>query len=61
MVRAGQSTERAVLIYQHSGRERQKEVASGLDKMARAAREKDADQPEEGQVVRRWCAAPESV
>lgn len=48
MVRAGQSTERAALIYQHSDRERQKEVASGLDKMVRAAREKDADQPEEG-------------
>lgn len=48
MVRAGQSTERAALIYQHSDRERQKEVASGLDKMLRAAREKDADQPEEG-------------
>ncbi|WP_406275513.1 site-specific integrase [Actinacidiphila glaucinigra] len=48
MVRAGQSTERAALIYQHSDRERQKEVASGLDKMVRAARERDADQPEEG-------------
>ncbi|MFD8071896.1 tyrosine-type recombinase/integrase [Streptomyces sp. NPDC059718] len=48
MVRAGQSTERAALIYQHSDRERQKEVASGLDKMVRAARDKDADQPEEG-------------
>lgn len=48
MVRAGQSTERAAPIYQHSDRERQKEVASGLDKMVRAAREKDADQPEDG-------------
>lgn len=48
MVRAYQSTERAALIYQHSDRERQKEVASGLDKMVRAARERDADQPEEG-------------
>lgn len=48
MVRAGQSTERAALIYQHSDRERQKEVASGLDKMVRAARENDADQLEEG-------------
>lgn len=56
MVRAGQSSEKAALIYQHSDRERQKEVASGLDKMVRAARKKPSDQPEEGaggaQVVR---------
>jgi integrase len=30
MVRAGQSSERAALIYQHSDRERQKEVAAGI-------------------------------
>jgi hypothetical protein len=48
MVRAGQSSEKAALIYQHSDRERQKEVASGLDKMVRAAREKGSDQPEQG-------------
>ncbi|SHM97864.1 Site-specific recombinase XerD [Actinacidiphila paucisporea] len=30
-VRAGQSSERAALIYQHSDRERQKEVAAGID------------------------------
>lgn len=48
MVRAGQSSEKAALIYQHSDRERQKEVASGLDKMVRAARKKGSDRPEEG-------------
>lgn len=48
MVRAGQSTERAALIYQHSDRERQKVVASGLDEMVREARGKRSDRPEEG-------------
>jgi hypothetical protein len=48
MVRAGQSSEKAALIYQHSDRERQKEVASGLDKMVRAARKKGSDQPKGG-------------
>lgn len=48
MVRAGPSSEKAALIYQHSDRERQKEVASGLDKMVRVARKKGSDQPEEG-------------
>lgn len=49
MVRAGQSSEKAALIYQHSDHERQKEVASGLDKMVRAARTKHSDRPEGGQ------------
>ncbi|MFB7580052.1 tyrosine-type recombinase/integrase [Streptomyces hydrogenans] len=40
MVRAGQSTEKAALIYQHSDHDRQKEVAGGLDRMVRTAREK---------------------
>ena len=31
MVRAGQSSEKAALIYQHSDEERQEEVAAGLD------------------------------
>lgn len=48
MVRAGQSSEKAALIYQHSDRERQKEVAGGLDAMVRAARKKGSDQPERG-------------
>ncbi|MGW6604817.1 tyrosine-type recombinase/integrase [Streptomyces sp. NPDC055036] len=41
MVRAGQSSEKAALIYQHSPMDRQKEVAQGLDARVRAAR-KDA-------------------
>ncbi|MFJ1912663.1 tyrosine-type recombinase/integrase [Streptomyces sp. NPDC088147] len=41
MVRAGQSSEKAALIYQHSPMDRQKEVAQGLDARLRAAR-KDA-------------------
>ncbi|MFE2552240.1 tyrosine-type recombinase/integrase [Streptomyces sp. NPDC059355] len=56
MVRAGQSSEKAALIYQHSDHERQKEVAGGLDGMVRAAREKAAEQARQGssgaQVVR---------
>ncbi|MGW1087724.1 tyrosine-type recombinase/integrase [Streptomyces sp. NPDC002596] len=44
MVRAGQSTERAALIYQHSDLERQREVAAGLDQLVRARREAVDDQ-----------------
>ncbi|TQK52914.1 site-specific recombinase XerD [Streptomyces sp. SLBN-118] len=44
MVRAGQSTERAALIYQHSDLERQKEVAAGLDQLVRGQRKKPDDQ-----------------
>ncbi len=40
MVRAGQSSEKAALIYQHSDEERQRDVAAGLDDMARAERAK---------------------
>ncbi|MFG2023621.1 tyrosine-type recombinase/integrase [Streptomyces sp. NPDC048825] len=40
MVRAGQSSEKAALIYQHSDDERQREVAAGLDEMVRAERAK---------------------
>ncbi|MFF0889962.1 tyrosine-type recombinase/integrase [Streptomyces sp. NPDC003456] len=39
MVRAGQSSEKAALIYQHSDEERQEEVAAGLDVTVRKARE----------------------
>ncbi|MDX6350244.1 MAG: hypothetical protein QOF84_5034, partial [Streptomyces sp.] len=39
MVRAGQSSERAALIYQHSNLDRQKEVAAALDARVRAQRE----------------------
>ncbi|MFJ1613874.1 tyrosine-type recombinase/integrase [Streptomyces sp. NPDC088251] len=48
MVRAGQSTEKAALIYQHSDHERQKEVAGGLDRMVQAAREKARKQQQKG-------------
>ncbi|MEU1307571.1 tyrosine-type recombinase/integrase [Streptomyces cinnamoneus] len=48
MVRAGQSTEKAALIYQHSDHERQKEVAGGLDRMVRAAREKVRERRQKG-------------
>lgn len=40
MVRAGQSSEKAELIYQHSDEERQRDVAFGLDEMVRAERAK---------------------
>jgi integrase len=40
MVRAGQSSEKAALIYQHSDEERQRDVAAGLDDMVRAERAK---------------------
>jgi integrase len=42
MVRAGQSSEKAALIYQHSDEERQEEVAAGLDGTVRKAREEAA-------------------
>ncbi|PBC83415.1 MULTISPECIES: tyrosine-type recombinase/integrase [unclassified Streptomyces] len=45
MVRAGQSSEKAALIYQHSDLERQQEVASGLDDLVRAARSKARKKP----------------
>ncbi|MFJ5150720.1 tyrosine-type recombinase/integrase [Streptomyces sp. NPDC088353] len=49
MVRAGQSSEKAALIYQHSDEERQEEVAAGLDATVRKARaavaKKAADKP----------------
>lgn len=43
LVRAGQSSEKAALIYQHSTLERQKEVAAGLDARVRAERHDVAD------------------
>ncbi|MEV5462111.1 tyrosine-type recombinase/integrase [Streptomyces cellulosae] len=42
MVRAGQSSEKAALIYQHSDEERQEEVAASLDATVRKAREEAA-------------------
>ncbi|WFB08623.1 site-specific integrase [Streptomyces sp. LX-29] len=43
MVRAGQSSERAAMIYQHSTRERQREVAAGIDARVRADRKAVAE------------------
>lgn len=51
MVRAGQSSEKAALIYQHSDLERQQEVAGDLDKLVRAARQKGRDQPSGADLV----------
>ncbi|MFF9866331.1 tyrosine-type recombinase/integrase [Streptomyces sp. NPDC013953] len=45
MVRAGQSSEKAALIYQHSDDERQQEVAEGIDAKVRAARQNLAARP----------------
>lgn len=45
MVRAGQSSEKAAMIYQHSDDERQQEVAVGIDARVRAARERKPTGP----------------
>lgn len=45
MVRAGQSSEKAAMIYQHSDDERQQEVAGGIDARVRVARQKMIDVP----------------
>lgn len=42
MVRAGQSSERAALIYQHSDDDRQREVADALNELVRSERTKAA-------------------
>jgi hypothetical protein len=57
MVRAGQSSERAALIYQYSDDDRQQEVAAGLDATVHRARQEvqeaaavpveDTDDPDE--------------
>ncbi|MFF0625049.1 tyrosine-type recombinase/integrase [Streptomyces sp. NPDC004296] len=52
MVRAGQSSEKAALIYQHSDLERQQEVASGLDDLVQAARSKPDQKPSGADLVR---------
>ncbi|MFJ1636575.1 MULTISPECIES: hypothetical protein [unclassified Streptomyces] len=60
MVRAGQPPEKAAPIHQHSDLERRQEVASGLDDLVRAAREKADENPSGADLVRdeRYCAAP---
>ncbi|WP_202418680.1 tyrosine-type recombinase/integrase [Streptomyces sp. YIM 132580] len=52
MVRAGQSSEKAAMIYQHSDLERQQEVAGGLDDLVRAARAQAKDEPSGADLVR---------
>ncbi|MEW2490373.1 tyrosine-type recombinase/integrase [Streptomyces sp. NPDC048411] len=52
MVRAGQSSEKAALIYQHSDLERQQEVASGLDDLVRSARRRADQGPSGADLVR---------
>lgn len=47
MVRAGQSSEKAALIYQHSDDDRQQEVAAGLDATVRKARQEAVAVPED--------------
>jgi hypothetical protein len=69
MVRAGQSSEKAALIHQHSDEERQREVAAGLDDLVRAERAKcHKDEPRAPQrggrrelMVRLWCATGRPV
>ena len=48
MVRAGQPSEKAALIYQHSDDERQQEVTAALDVTVRKARQEAAAVPDEG-------------
>lgn len=45
MVRAGQSSEKAAMIYQHSDDARQQEVAGGIDAKVRGARQRAAAKP----------------
>ncbi|MEU7244368.1 tyrosine-type recombinase/integrase [Streptomyces sparsogenes] len=52
MVRAGQSSERAALIYQHSTIERQREVAAGIDALVRADRQRAAEAASGADLVR---------
>ncbi|MFD9219720.1 hypothetical protein ACFWDI_06770 [Streptomyces sp. NPDC060064] len=47
MVRAGQSSERAAMIYQHSNLDRQRDVADGIDARVQAEREKAGDVPDD--------------
>ncbi|MFF3929263.1 tyrosine-type recombinase/integrase [Streptomyces hirsutus] len=61
MVRAGQSSEKAALIYQHSDEERQEEVAAGLDatvRKARAAAAREAAEEPSGTDLARGERSP---
>ncbi len=57
MVRAGQSSEKAALIYQHSDDERQEVVAAGLDATVRKARAATRDRGPTSLLARIWHAA----
>jgi hypothetical protein len=48
MVGAGQSSERAALIYQHSDRDRQKEAAAGIDARVQSERQRAAEKDAAG-------------
>ncbi|GBQ00709.1 hypothetical protein SSP531S_21280 [Streptomyces spongiicola] len=49
-----------MLIYQHSDPERQQEVAGGLDKSVRAARQEGRDQPSGADPVRDAQRGPDN-
>jgi integrase len=57
MVRAGQSSEKAALIYQHSDEERQEEVAAGLDATVRKAGKRLPGRRPRHLLARIWHAA----
>ncbi|WP_423247292.1 hypothetical protein [Streptomyces decoyicus] len=57
---AGESSEKAALIYQHSDLARQQEVASGLDNLVQAARSKTAQKPSGADPVRDACTGPDN-
>jgi integrase len=59
MVRAGRSTERAALIYQHSTLERQQEIAGALDERVRASR--PSGRRPTKHLVRIWCKTLSAV
>ncbi|MER5977677.1 hypothetical protein ABT142_14280 [Streptomyces sp. NPDC001857] len=57
MVRAGQSSEKAALICQHSDDDRQQEVAAGLDATGRKARAAAAGRAPDSLLAQIWHAA----
>ena len=61
MVRAGQSSEKAALIYQHSDDERQQEVAAGLDATVRKARQEAQRQAQAQKQAQEAAAVPEEA
>lgn len=58
MVRACQPSDKAALIYRHSGNHRRKEALAGPNGMV-APRSRRLPSSHAGRrVVRKWCAAP---